>query len=52
MTDFNAEYERWLGFYELDGRLKAELIAVHGNEDEIRSRFGCDLVFGTGACAA
>ena len=48
MTDFNAEYERWLGFYELDGRLKAELIAVHGNEDEIRSRFGCDLVFGTG----
>lgn len=48
MTEFNAEYERWLGFYELDGRLKAELIAVHGNEDEIRSRFGCDLVFGTG----
>ena len=50
MTDFNAEYERWLGFYELDGRLKAELIAVHGNEDEIRSR--CDLVLAPGACAA
>ena len=46
--NYMQEYERWLSFYELDGRLKAELIAVHGNEDEIRSRFGCDLVFGTG----
>lgn len=46
--DYMAEYERWLSFYELDGRLKADLIAVHGNDDEIRSRFGCDLVFGTG----
>jgi phosphoglucomutase len=46
--NYMAEYERWLSYYELDGRLKAELIAVHGNEDEIQSRFGCDLVFGTG----
>ncbi|MBQ8894966.1 MAG: phospho-sugar mutase [Clostridia bacterium] len=45
---YMAEYERWLSFYDLDGRLKADLIAVHGNDDEIRSRFGCDLVFGTG----
>lgn len=48
MSNYMAEYERWLSFYELDGRLKADLIAVHGNDDEIRSRFGCDLVFGTG----
>ncbi len=45
--DHMKEYERWLGFYELDGRLKADLIAIHGNEDEIRSRFACDLTFGT-----
>ena len=45
--DYRAEYERWLSYYELDGRLKADLIAVHGNDNEIRSRFGCDLVFGT-----
>ena len=42
------EYERWLSYSELDGRIKADLIAVHGNDDEIRSRFACDLVFGTG----
>lgn len=46
--NYLAEYERWLSFYELDGRVKADLIAVHGNDDEIRSRFACDLVFGTG----
>ncbi len=46
--DYRTEYERWLKYYELDGRLKAELIAIHGKDDEIRSRFGCDLVFGTG----
>ncbi len=45
--DYLAEYERWLSYYELDGRLKADLIAAHGNDDEIRSRFGCDLAFGT-----
>ena len=45
--DYNKEYERWLGCYELDGRLKADLIAIHGNEDEIQSRFACDLTFGT-----
>ena len=41
------EYNRWLQFYELDNRLKADLITAHGNDDEIRSRFGCDLAFGT-----
>ncbi len=45
---YMAEFERWLGFYELDGRVKADLITAHGNDDEIRSRFACDLVFGTG----
>ncbi|MBQ6823480.1 MAG: phospho-sugar mutase [Clostridia bacterium] len=46
--NYMAEYERWLSFYDLDSRLKADLIAVHGDDDGIRSRFGCDLVFGTG----
>ncbi len=46
--EYMKEYERWLSYYELDGRLKADLIAVHGNEDEIKSRFACDLTFGTG----
>ncbi len=46
--NYLAEYQRWMDYYELDGRLKADLIAVHGNDDEIRSRFACDLVFGTG----
>jgi len=44
---YRKEYDRWLSYHELDGRLKADLIAVHGNDDEIRSRFGCDLTFGT-----
>lgn len=41
------EYNRWLRFGELDSRMKADLITAHGNDDEIRSRFGCDLAFGT-----
>ncbi len=45
--EYMKEYERWLSYYELDGRLKADLIAVHGNDDEIKSRFACDLTFGT-----
>ncbi len=45
---YMQEYERWLSFSELDGRVKADLIAVHGDDDAIRSRFACDLVFGTG----
>ncbi|MBQ7095734.1 MAG: phospho-sugar mutase [Clostridia bacterium] len=48
MSNYIQEYERWLNFGELDGRLKADLIAIRGDEDEIQSRFGCDLVFGTG----
>ncbi len=44
---YMKEYERWLSYYELDGRLKADLIAIHGNDDEIKSRFACDLAFGT-----
>lgn len=45
--DYMSEYERWLSYYELDGRLKADLIAIHGNDEEIQSRFACDLAFGT-----
>ncbi len=41
------EFNRWLQFNELDSRLKADLITAHGNDNEIQSRFGCDLAFGT-----
>ncbi|MBR4086519.1 MAG: phospho-sugar mutase [Clostridia bacterium] len=41
------EFNRWLQFNELDSRMKADLITAHGNDDEIQSRFGCDLAFGT-----
>lgn len=46
--DYLKEYERWLSKTDLDERLKAELISIHGDDDEIRSRFSECLHFGTG----
>ena len=45
--DYKKEYERWLEFSELDERLKAELILIRNNDDEIFSRFYTTLNFGT-----
>ena len=42
-----SEYERWLACCDLDERIKAELITIHGDEDEIYSRFYTTLNFGT-----
>lgn len=45
--DHLKEYERWLSFSDLDERNKAELISIHGNDEEIFSRFYTSLNFGT-----
>lgn len=41
------KYNSWL-FNETDPALLAELESIKGNNSEIESRFGADLVFGTG----
>lgn len=46
--DHNQEYERWLEYSDLDPRVRADLISVRGNADEIFSRFHTTLDFGTG----
>ena len=43
----NTEYDRWLSYPSLDERIKAELISIHNNKDEIYSRFYTTLNFGT-----
>ena len=43
-----TEYERWLKQENLDERLRAELVAIAGNEAEIQDRFYRELTFGTG----
>ena len=45
--DHISEYERWLACNDLDERIKAELITIHNNADEIYSRFYTTLNFGT-----
>ncbi len=45
--DYKKEFERWLEFANLDERLKAELILIRNNDDEIFSRFYTSLNFGT-----
>lgn len=45
--DYLKEYERWMAFAGLDERIKAELISIHDNDDEIFSRFYTSLNFGT-----
>ena len=42
-----SEYERWLNCTNIDERNKAELFTIHGNTDEIYSRFYTTLNFGT-----
>ncbi len=44
---YKDEFERWFSFVDLDERLKAELILIRNNDDEIFSRFYTSLEFGT-----
>ncbi len=46
--DHNREYNRWLLKHDLDERVKADLISIRSNDDEIFSRFYTYLNFGTG----
>ena len=46
MTAFE-QYNKWLNFPELDASLKADLLAISGNEEEIKDRFSTSLEFGT-----
>ena len=47
MTAFE-QYQTWLNFPQLDAALKAELLEIQGNEEEIKERFSTSLEFGTG----
>ena len=40
-------YNKWLGYNELDAHLRAELEAISGSDDEILVRFNGNLTFGT-----
>ncbi len=45
---YREEYDRWMNNTDLDARVKADLISIHNNDDEIFSRFYTSLDFGTG----
>ena len=47
MTAFE-QYNKWLNSPELDASLKAELLGIQGNDEEIKERFSTSLEFGTG----
>ena len=47
MTAFK-QYDTWLAYPELDDSLKQELLAIQGNEEEIKERFSTSMEFGTG----
>ncbi len=46
MTAFE-QYQKWLNFPGLDASLKADLLAIKDNEEEIKDRFSTCLEFGT-----
>lgn len=45
--NYMERYNAWLNEPTLDAELKAELLAIKDNEDEIRERFTTELEFGT-----
>ena len=47
MTDYRKEFDRWLDSPALSEEEWAELDAIRGDDDEIRSRFHGPLEFGT-----
>ncbi|WP_077615176.1 phospho-sugar mutase [Caenibacillus caldisaponilyticus] len=46
--DWKNQYERWLGFPDLDAELKAELEAMQGDPSRLEDAFYKNLEFGTG----
>ncbi len=47
MSAYMEKYNKWVNYPGLDAGLRAELEAIAGSENEIRSRFEKDLSFGT-----
>ncbi len=49
MTDnqIQTEYQKWLASPKVSDKLKAELLAIADNEEELRMRFSAPLSFGT-----
>lgn len=45
--EYHSVYEQWLSDENLDANLKDELVAIRGNEEEIKDRFYQSLSFGT-----
>ena len=46
--DYKQEYQRWLASDKVDEATKKELLALDGNDEEIKFRFISYLAFGTG----
>ena len=46
--DYLEKYEEWCSNAAFDEETKAELLALNGNDNEIKERFYKDLEFGTG----
>ena len=46
--DYKARYDHWVNHPTLDEGIRAELLAIADDENEIKERFYCDLSFGTG----
>ncbi len=42
------QYQTWLDYPQLEESLKAELLAIKGNDEEIAERFSTSMEFGTG----
>ncbi|MBR4979727.1 MAG: phospho-sugar mutase [Clostridia bacterium] len=47
MSNYSAEYKKWLSYGGLEKELFSELEAISGNEKEIKERFSEPLSFGT-----
>ena len=47
IVEYHSVYEQWLSDESLDVNLKDELVAIRGNEEEIKDRFYQSLSFGT-----
>ena len=52
MNNYFDNYKQWLNSDMLSASEKAELTAISENDDEIKSRFSSNLVFGTGGLRA
>ena len=47
MENYIKIYQKWINSEELQNSDKNELLAIAGNDNEIKERFGMELAFGT-----